>query len=101
MGESQIVQQNAKWFDANRSLPDVLMAVELRSSRRLGIVAMNNLHIVQSNGCIEMLQGLVDAFLADDVISGNVRVASIDASRDGHDAAQAIDNFGDLLEAAA
>ena len=43
---------------------------------------------------------LVDAFFADDVVSGDVSVTGVDAGRDRNDAAQAIDDFGDLLEAA-
>jgi hypothetical protein len=46
MGEAQVVQQNPKWFGADRSLPDVLMAVKLRSASGFGVVAVDNLDII-------------------------------------------------------
>ena len=47
-----------------------------------------------------MLQGLVDTLFGDDVVSGDVSVAGVDAGSDGNDAAETVDDFGDLFEAA-
>src|SRR6202046_1433314 len=99
MSEAWVVEQNAEWFDADATFSNVLMAVELRSARGLGVVAMDDFHMVQANGRIEMLQGLVDALGADDVIASNVRVAGINACGNGDDATEAADDFGDLFEA--
>ena len=44
---------------------------------------------------------LIHALLCDDVVAGDVRVAGIDAGADRNDAAQAANDFTDLLEAAA
>src|SRR5258706_8002612 len=76
------------------------MAVQLRSSGGFGVVAVYDLHIVQSNSAIEMEKRLIDALFADDVVAGNVRVAGIDAGCNWYDAAEAVDHLGDLLEAA-
>ena len=99
MSEAWMVEQNAEWFDPDGTFSNVLMAVELRSSRSLGVVAMDDFHMVQSNGRIEMLQGLLDALFADEVIAGDVGVAGINAGGNGDDATEAADDFGDLLEA--
>lgn len=101
MGEARIVQQNTKWFHADSSLPDVLMAVEFRSASGFSVVAMDDFHIIQSNDCVELLESLADAFLAADVIARHVSVASIDAGSDRNRGAQSLDHFCDLLEAAA
>jgi hypothetical protein len=98
--EAKIIEQNAKWLDADRSLPDVLMAVEFGSAGGLGVVAMNYLYIIQADGGVEVLQGLINALFADDIVSGNVSVAGIDAGGDRNDATEAVDDFGNLLEAA-
>src|SRR5580704_12186847 len=99
MSEAGAVEQNAEWFNADGTFSNVLMAVELRSSRSLGVVAMDDFHMVQANGRIEMLQGLVETRFADDVVAGNMRVAGINACGYRDDATEAADDFGDLLEA--
>ena len=48
-----------------------------------------------------MLQRLADAFLAHDVVSGNMGVAGIDARADRNDAVEPIQNLRNLLEASA
>ena len=102
MGEAQIVQQNTKRLFADCSLPDVLMAVELRSTSSLGVIAMPRpSHFSTRWSHPVAAVWLIQAFFADDVVACDVGVAGIDARGDGNDAAQPIDNFGDLLEAAA
>ena len=97
VSEAWIVEQNTEWFDADGTFSNVLMAVELRSSGSLGVVAMDDFHMVQANRPIEMLQGLVDALLADDVIAGDVRVAGINACGNGNNGTEAGDDFGRVL----
>jgi hypothetical protein len=43
--ESRIVQQSTEWLAPNSSLPDVLMAVELRSASGFRVVAMPDGHV--------------------------------------------------------
>ncbi len=59
MGQPKIVEQNSKCLFADSSLPDLLMAVELRTARRFGVVAVPYLDAIQADSRIEMLQGLV------------------------------------------
>ena len=99
--EAEIVEQDAEGFDADGSLPDVLVAVEFGSAGSFGVIAMDYFYIVQADGSVEMLQSLVNALFADDVVAGDVSVAGVDARGDGNDAAEAVDDFGNLLEAAA
>jgi len=50
------------------------------SHARFGVVAVPDLHVVQADGPVEMLQRLVEAFFADDVVSRDVGVAGVDAA---------------------
>ena len=101
MRQPKVIEQNAKCFFADTSLPNVLMTIQLRSARGFRVVAVPDLNGIQSKGGIEMLQSLVNALLADNVVSGNVRVTSIDAGADRNDSAQALQHLRDLLEASA
>ena len=100
MGEAKIVEQDPEGLRPDCSLSDLLMAVKLRSAGCLGVITVDDFYVVQSDGCVQLLEGLVDALFRDNVVSGNVGVTGIDAGGDGHDAAKAVDDFGDLLEAA-
>ena len=99
MSEAKIIEQGAERFFADGSFADMLMAVELGSARRFGVVAMNNLHVVQGNGCVEMLKRCVNAFFGDDIVSSDVSVTSVDAGGSGDDTPETVDDFGDLLKA--
>ena len=90
MREAQVIEQTAKRSLPDRSLPDVLVTIEFRAARRFRVIAVPDLHLIQTDGRIEMLQRLVKAFLADDVVSGNVRVAGIDAGADRNHASQTL-----------
>src|SRR5271157_2034507 len=100
MREAQIIEQNPESPFADGSFADVLVAVELRSASGLGVVTVDDSHVVQANGCVEMLQRFVDTFFSNNVVSGDVRVTGVDAGGDGDNAAETVDNVGDLLEAA-
>src|ERR1700691_6576496 len=52
--QAEIVEQDAKRLFADSSLSDLFVTVELRSTRGLGVIAMNDFHIVQANACVEM-----------------------------------------------
>ena len=99
MRQAEIVQQHPKCLQADGSLPDLFMAVEFRSARGLRIVAVYDLYMIQSDRRVELLQGRVNSLFADDIVSGDVRVAGIDAGADGNVSAQVLDNLGNLLKA--
>lgn len=79
----------------------MLMAVKFRTASRLGIIAVPYLDPLQTNRLVQMPQRFMQPRLADDVISCDVRVASIDARGDRNDTIQAGEYFRDLLETAA
>src|SRR5882672_2715997 len=85
MSQAQIVEQTAERFYADHSVPDVLVPIEPRSSRSFRVIAVPDLHALEADRRIEMLQGLIEAFLADDVAAGNMSVAGVDAGPDGND----------------
>ena len=99
--QSQIVEQDPESFFADRSLPDLLVTVELRSARSFRIVAMPYLHVIQSDRGIKMLQGFIESGLANDVVSGNVSVTCVDARANRDDSAQTIQDLRDLLKTSA
>ena len=47
--QPRIIQQPSKWLQPNRPFADMLMPVQLRSARRLGIVAMPYMDILQAD----------------------------------------------------
>jgi hypothetical protein len=59
MRETQIVEQDPKWFPANASFSNLLMAVEFRTARRLGVIAMNHLHVIQPDRGVEFAERLI------------------------------------------
>src|SRR5437899_10410458 len=52
--QAGIVQQSAKRLQADASLPDALMPIQLRPTRCFGVIAMPYRNIFQTNGCIEL-----------------------------------------------
>src|SRR5207253_2300483 len=98
MSQPQIVEQNSKRLLADHSLPDMLVTVQLRSACGLGVVAVPDLHVIQADCGIKMLQGLIEAGLAHNVISGYMRMTGIDAGSDWNHSTQSIQNLRDLLE---
>jgi len=100
VGESRIVQQAAEGRCADGSFADVLMAVELGTECGLGIVAVPDLDGVEADGCANLLHGVGIASLGDDVVSGDVDVAGVEADGDGGVGAEAFHQLGDLLQLA-
>src|SRR3954469_17223798 len=77
------------------------MAIELRSAGGLRVIAMPDGNVLQANSGIEFAHGLFVAFFGNNVIPGDVHVARVNASSHGNVISQMLDDFGDLLEAAA
>ena len=88
--QSQIVEQDSKSLFADRSLPNLLVTVEFRSARSFRVITVPDLHVIQADRGIKMLQRFIESSLADDVVSGNVRVARVDARANRNYSAQAI-----------
>src|SRR5260370_11678679 len=80
MCRARIIQQPAKWLEADLPLADVLMAIELRSARGFGVVAVPDGDVLQAHGGVKLRQRLVQTCFADDVIAGDVGIAGINAS---------------------
>src|SRR5205807_7898150 len=79
VSQARIVQQTAKWFRADASLPDVLMSIEFGAARGFGVVTVPDADVLQTNGLVQMSQCFLHAVLSDDVISSYVYVARVDA----------------------
>jgi len=79
----------------------MFVAVELRATFRLGIVAVPHPNLLQPDSCVQMGQGQAHPLGTHDVITRDMDVASVNAGGDGYNAAQAIEQFGHLLESAA
>ncbi len=82
---------NAQWANRgsfssrrNGSIPDIpladmLVPVQLRSSRRLGIVAVPHPHRIEAHRRAGLLHRLLIALGRHDVVAGNMRVARVQA----------------------
>jgi hypothetical protein len=79
----------------------MLMPVQLRSARGLGIIAMPHVNIPQADGAMQLIQSVGKSFVAHNVVACNVGVAGIDTSSRGHELRQQVQQLGDLLEVAA
>src|SRR6185312_12973029 len=101
VAETFVVKQCSERLDADGSLPDVLMPVQLRAARGFGVITVPHSNIVQTDGGGGLRDGLLVAFRSDDVIAGDVNVAGIQTDRDRRVVAQQCHEFGDLLKAAA
>ena len=86
---------------ADTSLADVLMTVELRSPRGFGIIAMPHAHILQPHGFVQVLQCILQSLRAHNVVTRDMSVAGIDAGANRNQLAQVLQHFRDLFEAAA
>src|SRR3954463_3086854 len=84
MRKPRIVQQTAEGLQSNRALSNVLMPVEFGSACSFGVVAMPNAHILQPDGIIQLPKRVAKAVFRQDVVSGYMRVAGINAGADGH-----------------
>ena len=87
MREPFVIEQTAEGFQADASLPDVLMAVELRSARGFCVVAMPDVNVLEPDGAIKLVERVVEPGLADDVIPRDVGVARVDTGSAGYEVA--------------
>ena len=77
------------------------MTIEFGAARRLGIVAMPDANILQTDRGIELGKRFLHSVNADNLVAGNVHVAGIDAGADRNDIAQQVQDFRDLFKTAA
>src|SRR5215472_11168297 len=93
VSQTEIIQQHAERFLPNHSLPDMFVPIQLRSTRRLGVIAMPDLDAAQSDGGIQMLQRLVQTLLADDVVSRDMCMTGVDTSANRNDSVKTFENL--------
>src|SRR4051812_37119496 len=75
------------------------MAIKLRSTSGLGVIAMPHLDLAYPDVRVQKLQIVKQPFLADDIVPGNMGVAGIDASRNWNYPLKPLKDFRDLLKA--
>src|ERR1017187_9492245 len=81
--QALVIEQATEGFQPDGSLADILVAIQVRAALGLGVVAMPHVHVAQSDGAFQLIEGSVVAVLADEVVSGDVRVAGVDAGAAG------------------
>ncbi len=98
VGKAGIAQQPAEGRSSDHSFANMFMAVEFRSSRGLGVVAMPNPYGLKADGSLNLLHGFGVALFTDDVISGDVNVTGIQAHGNRSAGTKRLDKFRDLLQ---
>src|SRR5579872_586725 len=98
MGGAWIVEQSAECIQADASFADMLMPVELRAACSLGVVTVPNQDVFQANRVLEILHRVLIAFRRNDLVSGNVGVAGVDAGRNWQDGMKSTDQLSYLFE---
>src|SRR5579864_7179101 len=98
MRSARIVQEAPKWFQADAAFADMLMSIQPGSSRGLGVVAVPDWDMVQANRVLQVLHGVLVAFWRNDVISGHMGVAGVDASRHRQHGPETVHQLRHLLE---
>src|ERR1017187_3076591 len=81
--QALVIEQATEGFQPDGPLADILVAIQVRAALGLGVVAMPHVHVAQSDGAFQLIEGSVVAVLADEVVSGDVRVAGVDAGAAG------------------
>ena len=79
----------------------MLMPVQPRAARGLGVIAVPYANVGEADGGIELGQCISQPGFADDIVARHVNVASINARRHRQQAAQAFQNLRHVLERAA
>src|SRR5215471_12268398 len=79
---ARIIEEAPKRLAANLSLAYVLVAIELRTPLALGVVAMPDADVFQTDGFVEMAHGCAHSFGAHNVVPRNMSVAGINAGAD-------------------
>ena len=98
---ARVIQEAAKRLQADASPANVLVTVETGGALGFGVVAMPDGNVAETDGGIEVVHRLPVSGEADEVVSGDVGVAGVDAGGDGHERTEEGEQLGNLLEAAA
>ena len=101
VGEAGIVEETAEGREAEGALADVLMAIEMGTAGGLRVVHVPDADIGEPDRAINEGESGFVAVVRDEVVAGDVAMASIEAGADGDHGAEAVEELGDLLEAAA
>src|SRR5215469_3256236 len=96
-----MIQKPPERFEANRALSNMLMPVEFGATRGLGVVTVPHGNVLETDRRVEFVQRFPESILGNDVVSGNVGMAGVDAGGDGNVMPEVRQDLGDLFEAAA
>src|SRR5690242_6699454 len=77
-----MVEEPPKPFSSNIAVSDVLVPVDMGPERRLGVVGMDHLDVVQAENAVEFGDRLLQTFGGGHVVAGSVAMASVDAETD-------------------
>src|ERR1017187_3016119 len=70
--QALVIEQATEGLQADGSLANILVAIELRAALGLGVVAMPHVHVAQSDGALHLIERVVVSTSADDVVPGDV-----------------------------
>ena len=79
----------------------MLVPVQSRPALRLGVIAVPDADILESDSTVKMCERKFAALRTNNVVSRNMGMTSVDARTDRHNASQQIQQLGDLLKCAA
>src|ERR1700677_4959423 len=83
MAEPLVIQQSPESLDAHRSLPNVLMPVELGASWSLGVVAVPHANRLEPHRRAHLLHSLHIAFVAHHVVARDMGMACVEKNAGG------------------
>jgi len=90
-----------KGFDADGALADLLMAVEFGAAGGLGVVHVPDADGFKADSGRSLAHGFLVALGRDQIVTGDVGVAGVQADAHGRAGLEPLNQLGDLLEAAA
>ena len=99
--ESWIIYQPPERKRADFALADVLVTVNPRAERLHRIVQVERFQPLDPQQCVEFAEGLVEAPVRGDVVSGGEDVTRIDTNPDAAAVVDRIDDRSELFERAA
>lgn len=79
----------------------MLVPIKLRSTGGFRVVAMPDRNILQADGAVQLPQCFLKTSFGNNVVTRNVNVTRIDAGSYRHVVPEMLDDFGNLLKAAA
>src|SRR5271170_1568747 len=100
VAEAAIIEQPAKWFNTDCSLPDIFMTIQLRTPRSLGVIAVPYPDSLQPHRRLDLSDSSFVAFRSNDVVSRNMRVTRIQTHSHRRSCTKPLHKLRNLLETA-